>query len=156
MYNAPCTSMLWFLPVLTLSVYLWGFFWPTYIRRSNVSVSAESRHYNNPLLSPSWWHFFWKHIPKFIFGLLSLVNKPNNIKYSLIMEINEKWDFPTLIHSFFPLPQWALWFFSPSFLQRRYTIVPPFAFWTPFSLEGIYAPVLSLWQLILLHQNNGT
>jgi len=33
-------SVLWFLHVLMLSVYTLGYFWPTYIRRSNVSVPS--------------------------------------------------------------------------------------------------------------------
>jgi len=37
MYNEPCASVLWFLLVLMLSVYTWGYFWPTYIHRSNTS-----------------------------------------------------------------------------------------------------------------------
>ena len=46
MYNAPLASVLWFLPVLMLSVYTWGYFWPAYIRCSNVSVPAGSGRYN--------------------------------------------------------------------------------------------------------------
>ena len=33
-----CASALWFLPVLILNVYTWGYFRPAYIRRSGVSV----------------------------------------------------------------------------------------------------------------------
>jgi len=46
-YN--CASVFWFLPVLILSVYTWGYFWPEYIRRNNVSVPAGSGRYNNNL-----------------------------------------------------------------------------------------------------------
>ena len=46
MYNAPRASVLWFLPVLMLSVYTWGYFWPAYIRRSNVFVPAGSGRYS--------------------------------------------------------------------------------------------------------------
>jgi len=42
MYNAPRTSVLWFLPILMLSVYTWRHFRPAYIRHSNVSVPAGS------------------------------------------------------------------------------------------------------------------
>ena len=45
MYNAPYTFILWFLHVLMLSVYMWGYFRLVYIRRSNVSVPAGSRRY---------------------------------------------------------------------------------------------------------------
>ena len=45
MYNAPRASVLWFLPVLMLSVYTWGYFWPAYIRRSNVFVPTGSGRY---------------------------------------------------------------------------------------------------------------
>ena len=45
MYIAPRASVLWFLPVLMLSVYTWGYFWLAYIRRSNVSVPAGSGRY---------------------------------------------------------------------------------------------------------------
>jgi len=48
MYNAPRASVLWFLLVLMLSVYTRGYFWPAYIRRSNVFVPAESGHYIQP------------------------------------------------------------------------------------------------------------
>jgi len=41
MYNAPRVSMLWFLPILMFSVYTWGYFRPTYIRRSNVSYPRD-------------------------------------------------------------------------------------------------------------------
>jgi len=44
-YNAPCTFVLWFLPVLMLSVYMRGYFWPTYICYSNVSVYTGSGRY---------------------------------------------------------------------------------------------------------------
>ena len=44
-----CASVLWFLHVLMLSVYMWGYFRPAYIRRSNVSVPARSGRYNLPL-----------------------------------------------------------------------------------------------------------
>jgi len=47
MYNAPLAPVLWFLPVLMLSVYTWGYFWPAYIRRSNVSVPAGSGRYSS-------------------------------------------------------------------------------------------------------------
>ena len=47
MYNAPRASVLWFLPVLMLSVYTWGYFWPAYIRHSNVSVPAGSGRYSS-------------------------------------------------------------------------------------------------------------
>ena len=42
MYNAPRASVLWFFLVLMLSVYTWGYFWPAYIRRSDVCVPAGS------------------------------------------------------------------------------------------------------------------
>jgi len=41
MYNEPRASILWFFPLLMLSVYMWGYFWPAYIRRSNVSVPRD-------------------------------------------------------------------------------------------------------------------
>jgi len=47
MHNAPRASVLWFLPVVMLSVYRWGYFWPAYIRRSNVSVSAGTGCYKD-------------------------------------------------------------------------------------------------------------
>ena len=56
MYNAPLASVLWFLPVLMLSVYTWGYFWPAYICCSNVSVPAGSGRYrvvSEPRLSTS-------------------------------------------------------------------------------------------------------
>ena len=40
-----CASVLWFLHVLMLSVYTWGYFWPAYIRRSNVSVPTGAGRY---------------------------------------------------------------------------------------------------------------
>ena len=40
-----CASVLWFLHVLMLSVYTWGYFWPAYIRCSNISVTAGSGRY---------------------------------------------------------------------------------------------------------------
>ena len=40
MYNAPRAFVLWFFLVLMLSVYMWGYFQPAYIRRSNVSLPA--------------------------------------------------------------------------------------------------------------------
>jgi len=40
-----CASLLWFLPVLMLSVYTCGFFQPAYIHHSNVSVPAGSGRY---------------------------------------------------------------------------------------------------------------
>jgi len=46
MYNALRIFELWFFHVLMLSVYIWGYFWPTYIRRSNVSVLAGSGCYS--------------------------------------------------------------------------------------------------------------
>jgi len=47
MHNAPRASVLRFLLVLMLSVYTWGYFWPAYTRRSNVSVPAGSGRYND-------------------------------------------------------------------------------------------------------------
>ena len=47
MYDAPRVSVLWFLPVLMLSIYTWGYFWPMYIRHSNVSVTAGLGRYRN-------------------------------------------------------------------------------------------------------------
>ena len=38
-----------FFPVLMLSVYMWGYFWPAYIRHSDVSVPARSGHHKEPL-----------------------------------------------------------------------------------------------------------
>ena len=46
MYNASRTLVLWFFPILMIRVYMWGYFWPTYIRHSNVSAPAGSGHYN--------------------------------------------------------------------------------------------------------------
>ena len=43
--NYHCAYVLWFLPVLMLSVYTLGYFWPAYIRRSNVSVPSGSGRY---------------------------------------------------------------------------------------------------------------
>jgi len=40
-----CASALWFLPVLMLSVYIWGYFRSAYLRRSNVSVPVGSGRY---------------------------------------------------------------------------------------------------------------
>ena len=37
---------LWFFPVLMLSIYLWGYFRPAYIRHSNVSILVRLRRYN--------------------------------------------------------------------------------------------------------------
>ena len=39
-------SVLWFLLILMLSVYMWGYFRPAYIRRSNVSVLVGSGRYS--------------------------------------------------------------------------------------------------------------
>jgi len=47
MYNTPLASVLWFLLVLMLSLYTWGYFRPTYIRHSNISVLAGSGRYNS-------------------------------------------------------------------------------------------------------------
>ena len=58
-----CASVLWFLPVLMLSVYTWGYFRPAYIRRSNVSVPAWSGRYTFHLCFQQvgdanlWWRF---------------------------------------------------------------------------------------------------
>ena len=41
-----CASALWFLPVLMLSVYTWGYLWPAYIRLSGVFVPARSGRHN--------------------------------------------------------------------------------------------------------------
>jgi len=40
-----CAFVLWFFYVLMLSVYMWGYFRPEYIRRSNVSLHVGSGHY---------------------------------------------------------------------------------------------------------------
>ena len=48
MYNAPRASVLWFLPILMLSAYMWGYFLPTCIRRSNVSVPTGLGRYIDP------------------------------------------------------------------------------------------------------------
>jgi len=42
MYNAPRNFELLLLPVLILSIYMWGYFRPAYIRRSNVSIPVGS------------------------------------------------------------------------------------------------------------------
>jgi len=60
MYNASRTSILWFLPVLMLSVYMWGYFWPMYIHHSNISVPVGSGRYRmvsvgSHILSTSGW-----------------------------------------------------------------------------------------------------
>jgi len=51
----PLCFCLWFLPVLMLSVYTWGYLWPAYIRRSGVPVPAGSgRH--RLVSEPRFWH----------------------------------------------------------------------------------------------------
>jgi len=40
-YNAPLTFVLGFLPILMLNVYMWGYFRPTYICRSNIFVPRD-------------------------------------------------------------------------------------------------------------------
>jgi len=52
MYNAQHIFELWFLPVLMLIVYMWGYFWPTYICCSNVPVHAGSGRYIIYKLNP--------------------------------------------------------------------------------------------------------
>jgi len=56
MYNAPRASVLIFLPVLMLSLYMWGYFRPAYIRRSDVSVPVGSGRYRV-------WQFFFTYRP---------------------------------------------------------------------------------------------
>ena len=40
-----CAFIFWFLSVLILNIYMWSYFHLVYIRRTNVSVPAESRYY---------------------------------------------------------------------------------------------------------------
>jgi len=42
-----CAFVLWFMPILMLSVYMWGYFHPACIRHSNVSVPAGLGCYRN-------------------------------------------------------------------------------------------------------------
>ena len=90
MYNAPRASVLWFLLVLMLSVYTWGYSWPAYIRRSNVSVPAGSGRYIGPpssitippiIIPPLHFRFHRRRLPPSTFRnppQSQSFNNPNN------------------------------------------------------------------------------
>jgi len=53
MYNAPYTFVLWFLPIVMLNVYLWGYFRHAYIHHSKVFIPAGSGRYSSSLKEDS-------------------------------------------------------------------------------------------------------
>ena len=65
-------SVLWFLPVLMLSVYTLGYFRPSYIRRSNVSVPSGSGRYRvvSELLPWSVWTIYSANLAEIGYSLM--------------------------------------------------------------------------------------
>jgi len=118
-----CTSILWFLPVLMLSVYMWRYFRPAYIRRSDVSVPVGSgRHIVLEVMHTN--------VPHFCFERFQLVNCFIN-NHRSIHHLSTRNSFPEDLHHFpqsLPLPPTAAagaaaastateWLLRPSGLQ---------------------------------------
>ena len=59
-YILPRASVLFYLHVLLLSVYAYGYFRPAYVRRSNVSVPSGSGRYNFAMLIRKVGKMFYK------------------------------------------------------------------------------------------------
>jgi len=120
MYNAPLASVLWFLPVLMLRVYTWGYFWPAYIRCSNVSVPAGSERYRmvseHSLGSTSSVRPDGKlMVKKFATWMLEswLYSPTTSTELSILSWSSFLW---FLISSIFPL----FWFFRSLYTNLRY------------------------------------